>query len=367
MNLDFSEEQMAAREEVRRLLAGHSGLASARRALEGQEYFDRALWTHLGRDGWLGATIPDAFGGQGLGYEMLCCIAEEVGRSMAAIPFGASAVLATDSLIQGGSDAQRAAYLPELARGERIGALALVQGAGSLRAAAGGATFASGRLTGVRTGVSDGMSADFFLVFAEAEGQPGLYLVEAAAQGVHRQPQQGIDPAHAPARIHFEGASAQALPGCIGWPNIDALLDRAAIVIAFEQLGAADAALAMATEYAKSRYAFGRPIGSFQAVKHKLADIYVANELARSNAYYGAWALESGAPTLALAAATARVSATEALERAARELIQIHGGLGVTWEHEAHLFYRRAQHLGLMLGGLREWQFRLVAELARAA
>jgi alkylation response protein AidB-like acyl-CoA dehydrogenase len=123
----------------------------------------------------------------------------------------------------------------------------------------------------------------------------------------------------------------------------------------------------MATGYAKSRYAFGRPIGSFQAVKHKLADVYIANELARANAYYAAWALESEAPTLALAAATARVSATEALERAARESIQVHGGIAVTWQHDAPLFYRRAQQLALMLGGLREWQFRLVAELARSA
>jgi alkylation response protein AidB-like acyl-CoA dehydrogenase len=367
VNLDFSDEQKAARNEVRRLLAAHAGLKSARRALNGEERFDRALWDQLGRGGWLGAAVPEALGGQAQGYEMLCCIAEEVGRSMAAIPFAASAVLVTDALVRGGSDAQRKEYVPALMRGERIGALALAGGIGALRTASQGATFAAGRLTGTKVGVTDGMIADFFLVLGDAGGAPGLYLVEGAAQGVHRESQQGIDAAHQPAKVRFEAAGATPLPGLSGWKSIEALLDRAAVVLAFEQLGSADAALEMATAYAKSRYAFGRPIGSFQALKHKLADIYIANELARSNAYYAAWALESEVPALALAAAAARVSATEALERAARESIQVHGGVAVTWEHDAHLFYRRAQQLALVLGGLREWQYRLVAELARAA
>jgi alkylation response protein AidB-like acyl-CoA dehydrogenase len=367
VNFDFSQEQQAARNEVRRLLAAHAGLKSARRALNGEERFDRALWADLGRDGWLGAAVPEALGGTALGYETQCCIAEEVGRSMAAIPFATSAVLVTDALVRCGSDAQRRQFVPALVRGERIGAMALVQGNGPLPAAARGTEFVSGRLTGRKIAVSDGMSADFFLVLGESGGAPGLYLVEASALGVQRESQQGIDPTHQPAKLCFEGASATPLPGVIGWKSIEALLDRAAVILAFEQLGSADAALEMATMYAKSRHAFGRPIGSFQAVKHKLADVYIGNELARSNAYYAAWALQSEAPSLALAAAAARVSATEALERAARESIQVHGGMAVTWEHDAHLFYRRAQQLALMLGGLREWQYRLVAELARSA
>jgi alkylation response protein AidB-like acyl-CoA dehydrogenase len=367
VNLDFSQEQQAVRNEVRRLLTAHAGLKSARRALNGEEQFDRTLWAQLGRDGWLGAAVPEALGGQALGYETLCCIAEEVGRSMAAVPFAASAVLVTDALVRGGTEAQRREYVPALVRGERIGALALAQGIGALPAASQGTTFVAGRLSGTKIGVSDAMSADFFLVLGESDGAPGLYLVDGGAQGVHREPQQGIDPSHQPAKLRFERASAAPLPGLSGWRNIEALLDRAAVLLAFEQLGCADAALEMATTYAKARHAFGRPIGSFQALKHKLADVYIGNELARSNAYYAAWALQSEAPTLALAAAAARVSATEALERAARESIQVHGGVAVTWEHDAHLFYRRAQHLALMLGGLRQWQYRLVTELARAA
>jgi alkylation response protein AidB-like acyl-CoA dehydrogenase len=155
--------------------------------------------------------------------------------------------------------------------------------------------------------------------------------------------------------------------GAAGWGDIQHLLDRAAVSVAFEQLGTADAALKFGLEYVKDRKAFGRQIGSFQAIKHKLADVWIANELARSNNYYAAWALQIDAPELGLAASTARVASSEALERAARELIQVHGGIAVTWAHDAHLYYRRGQHLSLLLGGLREWQSRLTGHLAQAA
>jgi alkylation response protein AidB-like acyl-CoA dehydrogenase len=367
MNLDFSDEQKAARDQLRRLLQGFPGLKSSRHALEGREAFDRRLWAQLGRDGWLGCAVPEAYGGQDLGYEMLCCVAGEIGRSMAAVPFSASAVLASDALARGGSNAQRQAWLPALTRGERIGVAALAEGAGALRPESIRTRFSSGRIHGTKLGVGDGLIADLLVVLAQSGDGPGLYLIDAHAAGVRRESQCGIDPAHAPARIHFEGAGAEPLPGLAGWSAVQALFDRAAIVVAFEQVGVADAALAMALDYAKTRHAFGRVIGSFQAIKHKLADVYIANELARANAFYAAWALQSDAPALPLAAAAARVSATEALERAARELIQVHGGIAVTWEHDSHLFYRRAQYLGLMLDGLRAWQDRLVAALATAA
>jgi acyl-CoA dehydrogenase len=367
VNLDFSDEQKAARDEVRRLLAHYPGLGSSRLALDGREPFDRELWQKLGLDGWLGCAVPESYGGQALGYEMLCGIAEEIGRSMAAVPFASSIVLVADAIVRGGSAAQKEAWLPSIVRGECIGATGFAERRGPLRSTPIETTFSAGRVNGAKVGVSDGMSADLLLVLAVADGVPGLFLLDASTAAVHREAHVGIDPAHSPARVRLDGARAEPLPGLQGWGSIEALLDRAAVVLAFEQLGAADAALSMATDYAKARTAFGRPIGSFQAIKHKLADVYIANELARSNAYYGAWALESGASALALAAAAARVSATEALERAARELIQVHGGVAVTWEHDAHLFYRRAQHLALMLGGLREWQHRLVEQLALAA
>jgi alkylation response protein AidB-like acyl-CoA dehydrogenase len=367
MNLDYSDEQQAARDQIRRLLQGFPGLKSTRNALAGREAFDQRLWAQLGRDGWLGCAVPEAYGGQDLGYEMLCCVAGEIGRSMAAVPFSSSVVMASDALVRGGSNAQRQAWLPALTRGERIGAVALAEGAGVLRPESIQTRVSAGRMHGTKVGVGDGMIADLLIVLAQQCGEPGLFLVDAHTAGVKREPQEGIDPAHAPARIHFDGAVAEPLSGLGNWVAVQAQFDRAAIVVAFEQIGVADAALALTLEYAQTRHAFGRVIGSFQAIKHKLADVYIANELARANAYYAAWALQSAAPALPLAAAAARASATEALERAARELIQVHGGIAVTWEHDCHLFYRRSQYLGLMLDGLRAWQHRLVALLAKAA
>ena len=173
-----------------------------------------------------------------------------------------------------------------------------------------------------------------------------------------------VDPSCDHAKIDFDDAPAMVLgPAGQAWETVRRLLDRAAILTAFEQVGGASASLEMATAYAKERFAFGRPIGSFQAIKHKLADVYVATELARSNAYYAAWALSADAAELPLAAATARVSATDAFFLAAKENIQVHGGVGFTWDYDCHLFYRRAKLLALSLGSQRYWKDRVVAEL----
>lgn len=367
MNLDFSDEQKAIKGELRRVLAAHSGPKSARDALEGRAAFDQPLWRTLGELGWLSVSIPEDHGGQGLGSETLCGVAEEIGRSLAAVPFSSSVVLAAEALLIAGSEAQKREHLPALASGGRIGAFAIADSAGSLLPQSITTVYRNGHLAGTKVGVTHGMIADLLVTVALRDGEPELFLVEARGDGLERQPQAGIDPSRAPARISFRNTPAQALGATSGWNGIRRLLDRAAVVLAFEQLGTADAALELARDYALNRRAFGRPIGSFQAIKHKLADVYIANELARSNAYYAAWALQADVNSLPLAAATARVAATEALERAARELIQVHGGIGVTWEHDCHLYYRRAQHLALVLGGLKEWQHRLVAELARAA
>jgi len=367
MNLDFSEDQKTAVEELRRLLSDHAGLKSSRAALESRAPYDRTLWQRLGELGWLGVSIPRQYGGQGLGYEMLCGVAGEIGRSMAAVPFGPSILIAAEAVEIAGTADQKQAYLPVLASGRSIGAFAIAETAGAITQHSIRASFDTGRLTGTKIAVSDGMIADLLIVVARNAGEPGLFVIESSDAGVHRELKTGIDPSHAPAKIRFEAARAEPLSARAGWEGVRHLLDRAAVSVAFEQVGAADAALEMATEYAKTRRAFGRLIGSFQAVKHKLADVFIANELARANGFYAAWALQADAASLSLAAATARVSATEALERAARELIQVHGGIGVTWEHDCHLFYRRAQHFGVMLGGLREWQDRVADALQSTA
>ena len=224
-------------------------------------------------------------------------------------------------------------------------------------------------LSGTKLPVPDGCIADFAIVSARigAGGDSiGLFIVELDAPGVQRETLQSIDPSRPQARIVFDNAAAVPL-GTAGQSAaaLRRVLDRAAVLVAFEQIGGADAALAMATDYAKLRHAFGRPIGSFQAIKHKLADMYTRNELARSNAYYAAWALDSSDADLPLAAAAARVAASEAYEYAAKENIQTHGGIGATWEADMHLHYRRSRLLMLMLDSPPQWRQRLVAQLER--
>jgi alkylation response protein AidB-like acyl-CoA dehydrogenase len=217
--------------------------------------------------------------------------------------------------------------------------------------------------------VNDGRDADFAVVLARTSDEPGerglsLALVDLEANGVSRRVQDSIDPSRKHAEIEFDNAPAEPLGKTgEGWSLAAAALDRAAVLTAFEQVGGADRCLAIAKDYALTRFAFGRQIGSYQAIKHKLADMYVNNELARSNAYFGAWALSTGARELPLAAAAARVSATQAFDYAAKEMIQIHGGIGFTWEADCHFFYKRSRELALSLGAQRTWKNRLVSEL----
>lgn len=362
MNFDFSEDLNLLRDEARKFLAEQCPTKAVRRILEGSEPYDRTLWEQVAQMGWLGAAVPEEHGGAGLGHEGLCVLAEELGRAIAPIPFASSVYLATEAIVAHGTDAQKAHYLPKLAAGELIGTLALAEGPDNPRPAAVGARVSAGRLTGDKWPVTDGSVADFAVVVARgADDAIGLSLVDLNGAGVSRETLETIDPTRNQARLKFDAVPAEALSvGVSGWASVQALLDRAAVLVAFEQVGGAQACLEMATAYAKERTAFGRPIGSFQAIKHKLADVYVATELARSNAYYGAWALQANAPELSLAAAAARVSATEAFHVASKENIQTHGGMGFTWELDCHLFYRRAKQLALTLGSARHWKERLV-------
>jgi acyl-CoA dehydrogenase len=365
LNLDFSDDQKALKAELARYLSSREPRKGFRAALDGHADHDARLWLELGDLGWLSVAIPSEYGGLGLGHDVLCCAAEELGRSMAAIPLESSIFLVVEALLLFGTEAQKCRWLPELGKGRCIGAFAIAEGAGAMTGASIACTVSAGRLSGTKVAVVDGAICDLLLVVALEEGEPQLFLVDANDPGVTRTRQAGIDPSHTPTLVRFDSAATEPLGEArLGWSAVRRLLDRAAVLFAFAQLGSADAALQLALDFAKERKAFGRLIGSFQAIKHKLADVWIGNELARANSYYAAWALEEDRPELPLAAATARISACEALERAARELIQVHGGVAVTWEHDAHLFYRRGQHLALMLGGPREWQGQVVAALA---
>jgi acyl-CoA dehydrogenase len=369
MNFDFSADQKALREQARKFLGEHASSTQVRRILEGAAPYDAELWKGMGEMGWLGTAIPETHGGAGFGYLELCVIAEELGRSLAPTPFASTIYLAAEALRIAGSEAQKKRWLPRIAQGEAIGCLALSEGAqvttpGNLATRAEGA-----RLTGAKVPVMDGDVADFAVVLAaQSAGRAGLYIVELAGPGVTRASLPTVDPTRSHARIAFEGAAAEPLGAAgQGWPLVERLLDRAAVLVAFEQVGGAQAALDMAREYAMGRFAFGRQIASFQAIKHKLADMYVGIELARSNAYYGAWALSKDAPELGVAAAAARVAASEAYYQAAKENIQVHGGMGFTWEFDCHLHYRRAKLTGLMLGSARRWKELLVTRLEAGA
>jgi len=367
VNFDFSDDLKALREQARKFLRERCPSTAVRKILEGPEPYDKALWQEIAAMGWTGAAIPEEYGGAGLGHLGLCVLAEELGSVLAPVPFSSSVYLATEAIVAAGSEAQKKAWLPKLAGGEIIGTLALAEGPGKADVRKLRTTFRNGALSGEKLPVPDGDVADIAIVAAQGERGVVLTLADLRASGVTRAAVETIDPSRSHARISFNNTPAELL-GTIseGERLLRRVQDRAAVLFAFEQVGGAQRSLEMARDYALERYAFGRPIGSFQAIKHKLADVYVATELARSNAYYGAWALSRNAPELPLAAAAARVSANDAYFLAAKENIQVHGGMGYTWEFDCHLYYRRAKLLSLALGSSRLWKDRLIAQLETA-
>ena len=367
MNFDFSDDQKFLKSEARKFLEANSPTTRVRKVLDDQATaYDAELWRAVAAQGWLGAAIPEAHGGLGLGHLELCVIAEELGRAVAPIPFASTVYFLAEAVMLAGSEAQQAEILPKIAAGELIGAIATSEGPGAVTAGAVQATVSAGKLTGTKLPVADGDIADLALVLAKEGGKAGLFLVDLNGPGVTREALATLDPTRDAAKLTFKAAPAERLgPAGEGLALVEQVFDRAAVLLAFEQLGGADKCLESAKAYALERYAFGRPIGSYQAIKHKLADIYVNNELARSNSYYGAWALNTGAPELAVAAAAARISASEAYWFAAKENIQTHGGIGYTWELDCHLYYKRAQQLRLVAGAPRVWKERLVSQLER--
>jgi acyl-CoA dehydrogenase len=365
MDFDFSDEQRQLQAAVRRFLEKECPTARVRAAIESGTGCDVALWKDLAKLGFVGAAIEDVHGGAGLGTLELCVIAEELGRSLAPVPVCSSLYLFAEFLKHAGSPAQKARYLPLIASGSAIGTLAYSEGVGEMTPLRIAAHVTSGRLYGAKDVVADGGIANFAVVVArEAGGAISLFIV--ALDGVTRTPIKTVDPSRGYARLLFDGAPAERL-GEVGegLSILSAVMDRAAVLTAFEQIGGADRALYMARDYALERRAFGRPIGSFQAIKHMLADMYVAATLARSNAYYAAWALATAAADLPVAAAAARVSATQAFQLCSANNIQVHGGMGFTWEFDCHLFYRRSNALALSLGSQTHWEAELIARMRR--
>lgn len=371
MNFDFSDEQKQMRDEARKFLSEQCPPKAVREVLDGKAPYDKALWKGLAEMGFLGVAIPEQFGGAGAGHLELCVIAEEMGRALAPVPFSSTVYLAAEALLIAGSDAQKQKWLPKIASGDAIGTLALFEGKGNPSPKAVKLTANGGVLNGVKKPVADGAIADFAVVAARTgssgrESDISLFIVDLKAGGVEIKSLTNIDLTRGQAEITFKDAKAEPLGAAgEGWGVITQVLDRAAVLMAFEQVGGADRALEMGRDYALDRIAFGRPIGSFQAVKHMLADMYVSATLARSNCYYGAWALSTNAGELPEAAAAARISATQAFQHCAKNNIQVHGGMGFTWEFDCHMYYRRANAVALGLGSLSYWEDALIDRMRK--
>mgnify|MGYP005630976687 FL=1 len=364
MNFEFSADQMQLKDIARKFLEKEESVKRARNVLEGEASYDEDLWSQIIEMGFTATSIPEEYGGLGLGYLELCVIAEELGRSLAPTPFSSSVYLASEAVLNFGDDSTKQVYLPALAAGEKIGAFAHTESNTSPTESNIECSFSDGTLTGTKIAVVDGDIAGFYIVTAKNDSSVGLYLVDASSDGVDITAQPTLDPSRSHAAVTFNQAKATELKS--DWSDVLNLLDRAAVLFSFEQLGGAEACMDMAKDYAMGRYAFGRSIASFQAIKHKLADMFIAVELARSNCYYGAWALSTDAPELPTAAATCRVSASQAYHECSKENIQTHGGMGFTWEFDCHLYYRRCRQLAANIGSQAIWKDKLISSLERA-
>ena len=361
MNFEFSEEQNQLRDQAQSFLQDNCPPEAVRRILEGEDSYDEKLWRSIAELGWLSTVVPENYGGLGLSYYELVVIAEELGRVLAPIPFSSSVYLASEAIMRFGNDAQKQRWLTKLASGEAIGTFALGEGAGRPSPASLKTIATNSQLNGIKFPVADGDVAHVAVVVAKDEGGDGasLFLVDLAE--VERSAVSTLDPSRSHAKLTFDDTPAELLGSAgNGWAMTGQLLDRAAVLFAWEQVGGSQAALEQAKDYAMERYAFGRPIAGFQAIKHKLANVYVKNTLARSNCYYAGWALAEGEAELPLAAATARVSATQAFHFASKENIQTHGGMGFTWEFDCQFFYRRSKLLSVNIGSEPWWQDRLI-------
>ncbi|HVU71398.1 MAG TPA: acyl-CoA dehydrogenase family protein [Mycobacteriales bacterium] len=345
---DFAGEAFSEA-EVRRLMAGPSGL-------------ERPVWERMATElGLQGLMVPEQHGGAGAGFVELAIVIEELGRRLAPAPF-LSTALATLAIT--GADAPDDAigeHLAAIAEGRRVAAVAVAEDDGrwdadGVRCAASTVDGGS-RIDGAKSYVADGLIADLLVVAARGEDGPGLYLVEADAPGLTRSALEVFDPTRRLARLELQAVPALRLSGPEG---VDRFLDRARVAVAAEQVGGADLALSMAVEYAKERVQFGRPIGSFQAIKHMCADAYVDVESARSAAYYGAWAIDEGSPELTTVAPLAKAFCSETFVEVAMTNMQVHGGISFTYEHPAHLYFRRARS-GAQLWGSPQSQRDLLA------
>jgi len=356
MNFAFTEEQEELRKTVRQFLDAKSPEAAVREQMETDNGFDPAVWSQMGEQlGLQGLIVPEEFGGSGYSYVELGIVLEEMGRALLCAPFFSTVVLAANTLIHSDDAAAQAAHLPGIADGSTIATLAFTEPSGkwdesgiTMEATASGDGFT---LTGTKMFVIDGHTANLVLVAARTGKGVSLFAVEGDAAGLTRTALSTMDQTRKQAKLEFAGTPA-TLVGTEGegWTVLSRVLDLAAVGLAAEQVGGAQKVLDMAVEYAKVRVQFGRPIGSFQAIKHKCADMLLEVESAKSAAYYGMWCAAELNDELPSVASLAKAYCSEAYFHATAENIQIHGGIGFTWEHPAHLYFKRAKSSELLFG-----------------
>ena len=367
MNLDFSDDQKFLQEEARKFLEKEQALNRNRSVLETDNKFDEDLWEKIVELGWTGIRIPEDYGGLGLGHLELCVIAEELGRFLAPVPYSSSVYLFTEAIINYGTDEIKKDILPKLVSGEIVGTLGVTEELHAPTKDNINLVYADGKINGKKIAVPDAGVATHAIVVAKSDKGISLQLVDLSTTGVTVEHQENIDERRGHFSISFNDVETKLLGDKVsGWELYETLINQAAVLFSYEQIGGSQASLDMAINYAKERYAFGRPIGSYQAIKHKLADMYIAFTLAKSNCYYAAWALSTNAADLPSASATARVSATKAFQLCSKENIQTHGGNGFTWEYDCHMFYRRSKLLSLNIGSLSNWREKLVTSLEQS-
>ena len=362
MNFAFSEEQEELRRTVRQFLEAKSPETEVRRLMETAEGYDPAVWKQMGQElGLQSLAIPEEFGGQGFTFIELGIVLEEMGRVLLCAPYYSSVVLAANAILNVGTEDQKQELLPGIASGDTIATLAFTEPNGkwdvtgiTLEATEG----ESGRFTlsGEKMFVLDGFTADLIVVVARLSGTSGadgisFFTVRGDADGLTRTSLSTMDMTRKQAKLEFDNVEALPLGSTEdGFAAFSKTLDQAAVALANEMMGGAQFVLDMSVQYAKDRVQFGRPIGSFQAIKHKCADMLLEVESGKSAAYYASWAAAEDNDELPVVAALAKAYCSEAYFHATAENIQIHGGIGFTWEHPAHLYFKRAKSSEIFLG-----------------
>ncbi|MEV1291484.1 acyl-CoA dehydrogenase family protein [Pseudonocardia sp. NPDC049635] len=354
MTLVLDSEVEELRASVRRFLADKAPSERVRAVSDSGPGYDPDVWSGLAAQGVLGLVVPEELGGGGAGHVERAVVAEELGRALTPVPFLASAVLAVDALQSLDDDAARTEFLPRLAAGDLLGTVAVAERGGEWDRT-GGLTTATERdgrweLTGVKTPVLAGQTAGLVLVLARTGDGPAWFAVDGAAPGLARDRLNTLDPTRRLARLTFDATPARPLVSADPAAALDTVADLAAVALAAEQTGLMQRAMELTVEYATLRVQFGRPIGSYQAVKHGCADVYSAWEHAVSVVRHAAWSADHDRAELPVAAALAQTWTGPAAFAAATAMVQYHGGVGYTWEHDAHLFYKRAKSAEQLLG-----------------